>query len=90
MTPLPTVADYNTRPPRSRYTNLKPIGDGSYGFVCSAEDSVSEELVCLPPHIGCTYTVQRSSIISHNTPGGPTTAVEFPVFIPWLKPMPQL
>lgn len=23
-----------------RYTNLKPIGDGSYGFVCSAEDSV--------------------------------------------------
>jgi hypothetical protein len=24
-----------------RYTNLKPIGDGSYGFVCSAVDSVS-------------------------------------------------
>eukprot|EP00752_Nemacystus_decipiens_P003339 g3089.t2 len=23
----------------TRYSNLKPIGDGSYGFVCSAEDS---------------------------------------------------
>lgn len=25
----------------SRYKNLKPIGDGSYGFVCSADDEVS-------------------------------------------------
>lgn len=24
-----------------RYKNLKPIGDGSYGFVCSADDEVS-------------------------------------------------
>jgi len=24
----------------NRYTNLKPIGDGSYGFVCAADDSV--------------------------------------------------
>lgn len=23
-----------------RYTNLKPIGDGSYGFVCAADDTV--------------------------------------------------
>jgi hypothetical protein len=28
-----------------RYTNLKPIGGGSYGFVCSADDSVSGEKV---------------------------------------------
>jgi hypothetical protein len=24
-----------------RYTNLKPCGDGSYGFVASADDSVT-------------------------------------------------
>ena len=24
-----------------RYTNFEPIGDGSYGFVCSAVDNVS-------------------------------------------------
>ena len=31
-----------------RYTNLKPIGDGSYGFVCAADDSVRACLiVCL-------------------------------------------
>ncbi|CAM9543773.1 unnamed protein product [Hapterophycus canaliculatus] len=31
----------------TRYTNLKPIGDGSYGFVCSAEDSVEGRQVAI-------------------------------------------
>lgn len=30
-----------------RYTNLKPIGGGSYGFVCSADDSVTGEKVAI-------------------------------------------
>mmetsp|Transcript_5536 Transcript_5536/g.7638 ORF Transcript_5536/g.7638 Transcript_5536/m.7638 type:complete len:383 (+) Transcript_5536:143-1291(+) len=30
-----------------RYSNLKPIGDGSYGFVCSADDAVSGEQVAI-------------------------------------------
>jgi hypothetical protein len=28
-----------------RYTDLKPIGGGSYGFVCSAHDSITGEKV---------------------------------------------
>ncbi|CAM9265703.1 unnamed protein product [Ectocarpus sp. 13 AM-2016] len=31
----------------TRYTDLKPIGDGSYGFVCSAEDSVEGRQVAI-------------------------------------------
>jgi hypothetical protein len=27
-----------------RYTNLKACGDGSYGFVCSADDSVGGQI----------------------------------------------
>lgn len=30
-----------------RYKNLKPIGDGSYGFVCSADDEVSLRMVAV-------------------------------------------
>jgi mitogen-activated protein kinase 1/3 len=30
-----------------RYTNLRPIGGGSYGFVCSADDSVTGEKVAI-------------------------------------------
>ncbi|CAM9684153.1 unnamed protein product [Chrysoparadoxa australica] len=30
-----------------RYTNLKPIGDGSYGFVCSAEDQKTGKKVAI-------------------------------------------
>jgi len=31
-----------------RYTNLKPIGGGSYGFVCSADDALTGEKVRRP------------------------------------------
>lgn len=31
----------------SRYSNLKPIGDGAYGFVASAYDSVTKEKVAI-------------------------------------------
>jgi serine/threonine protein kinase len=30
-----------------RYKNLKPIGDGSYGFVCSADDAVENKQVAI-------------------------------------------
>jgi mitogen-activated protein kinase 1/3 len=30
-----------------RYTNLRPCGDGSYGFVASAQDSVTGEKVAI-------------------------------------------
>jgi hypothetical protein len=30
-----------------RYTNLRPIGDGSYGFVCAADDTTTGDQVCL-------------------------------------------
>uniref|UniRef100_A0A6V1P1J1 Mitogen-activated protein kinase n=1 Tax=Heterosigma akashiwo TaxID=2829 RepID=A0A6V1P1J1_HETAK len=30
-----------------RYSNLKPIGDGSYGFVCSADDALTGEQVAI-------------------------------------------
>ncbi|KAG5192323.1 kinase-like domain-containing protein [Tribonema minus] len=30
-----------------RYKNLKPIGDGSYGFVCSADDAVENRQVAI-------------------------------------------
>lgn len=30
-----------------RYSNLKAAGDGSYGFVCSAVDSVTGEKVAI-------------------------------------------
>ncbi|CAM9900835.1 unnamed protein product, partial [Discosporangium mesarthrocarpum] len=30
-----------------RYKNLKPIGDGSYGFVCSADDSIGDRQVAI-------------------------------------------
>mmetsp|Transcript_13876 Transcript_13876/g.27576 ORF Transcript_13876/g.27576 Transcript_13876/m.27576 type:complete len:107 (+) Transcript_13876:60-380(+) len=30
-----------------RYTNLQPIGGGSYGFVCSADDSRTGEKVAI-------------------------------------------
>ncbi|CAM9135905.1 unnamed protein product [Chrysoparadoxa australica] len=30
-----------------RYTNLKPIGDGSYGFVCSADDTLMNRQVAI-------------------------------------------
>jgi len=30
-----------------RYSNLKPVGDGAYGFVCSADDAVTGEQVAI-------------------------------------------
>jgi mitogen-activated protein kinase 1/3 len=30
-----------------RYTNLRPIGGGSYGFVCSADDTITGEKVAI-------------------------------------------
>ncbi|TFJ80936.1 hypothetical protein NSK_007579 [Nannochloropsis salina CCMP1776] len=37
-----------------RYTNLKPIGDGSYGFVCAADDSLTGRRVAIKK-VGDTF-----------------------------------
>lgn len=38
----------------TRYRNLKPIGDGSYGFVCSADDTLANRRVAIKK-IGDTF-----------------------------------
>jgi serine/threonine protein kinase len=38
----------------TRYTNLKPVGDGSYGFVCAADDALTGRRVAIKK-VGDTF-----------------------------------
>ena len=48
----------------SRYTDLQPLGDGSYGFVVSALDTITGNKVAIKKMTNCVATIEDAKRVA--------------------------